>query len=418
MSDRLFHSTGHPLAPPDPTPTDRSNQPELGTHKRQRAWVEVSGAAISANVRALRRSMAPECQLMAVVKADGYGHGAVPVARAAAAAGASCFGVATLGEGLELRQAGLREPVLVLGNLIQPEELRNCLEAQLMPTLSTMREALLCQTLASGSGRAMAVHLKVDTGMTRLGADWQEGPRLAQAISGLDSIQLAGIYSHLAHADAPISQDPNPAGHQDNDLSRLQLQRYESVLAEVQNQGLAVGCRHLANSAGTLRSPSLHFDLVRVGLALYGHSPAAHLGSGLALRPAMRVRARVSLLREVPAGVGVSYGHRFITQRPSRLAVVGIGYADGVPRLLSGQLKVLHRGRLLPQVGAITMDQMVIDVTDAPDLELGATVTLLGGENDLDPGISPETWSDACGTIPWEILCGFKHRLPRLGSDG
>lgn len=417
MSDRLSQSPGHPPDPPDPIQTDRSHQPELGTHPRQRAWVEVSGAAISANVRALRRSMAPDCQLMAVVKADGYGHGAVPVARAAAAGGASCFGVATLGEGLELRQAGVQEPVLVLGNLIQPEELRNCLQAQLMPTISTMREALLCQNLASGSGRPMAVHLKVDTGMTRLGADWQEGPRLAQAISTLDSIQLAGIYSHLAHADAPMDQELNPQDNQDDDLSRLQLQRYESVLAEVQNQGLAAGCRHLANSAGTLRSPSLHFDLVRVGLALYGHRPASHLGSGIGLRPAMRVRARVSLLREVPAGVGVSYGHRFITQRPSRLAVVGIGYADGVPRLLSGRLKVLHRGRLLPQVGAITMDQMVIDVTDAPDLELGATVTLLGGENDLDPGISPETWSDACGTIPWEILCGFKHRLPRLGTD-
>ena len=414
MSERLPQAPGWPPSPLGQIPADRSIPPELGTHPRQRAWVEVSGAAISANVSALKRSLAPSCQLMAVVKADGYGHGAVPVARAAAAGGASCFGVATLGEGLELRQAGFREPVLVLGNLTQPEELRNCLQAQLMPTISTMREALLCQNLANGSGRLMAVHLKVDTGMARLGADWQEGPRLAQAISNLDSIHLAGIYSHLAHADAPT----NEARDQDDDLSRQQLQRYETVLAEVQNQGLAVGCRHLANSAGTLRSPSLHFDLVRVGLALYGHRPAAHLGGGIALRPAMRVRARVSLLREVPAGVGVSYGHRFITQRPSRLAVVGIGYADGVPRMLSGQLKVLHRGRLLPQVGAITMDQMVIDVTEAPDLELGATVTLLGGENESDPGIGPETWSDACGTIPWEILCGFKHRLPRLGADG
>jgi alanine racemase len=309
--------------------------------------VEVSGAAISANVRALKRSLAPGCQLMAVVKADGYGHGAVPVARAAAAGGASCFGVATLGEGLELRQAGFREPVLVLGNLTQPEELRNCLQGELMPTISTMREALLCQNLASGSGRAMAVHLKVDTGMTRLGADWQEGPRLAAAIGGLDAIQLAGIYFPPGPCRCPL----DPQGNQDGDLSRLQLQRYASVLKEVHNQGLAVGCRHLANSAGTLRSASLHFDMVRVGLALYGHRPAAHLGSAIALRPAMRVRARVSLLREVPAGVGVSYGHRFITQRPSRLAVVGIGYADGVPRLLSGQLLVLHRGRLLPQVG-------------------------------------------------------------------
>ena len=281
MSDRMPHSPALPLAPPNTTKTDRSNQPELGTHPRQRAWVEVSGQAITANVRALRRSMDPGCQLMAVVKADGYGHGAVPVARAAAAGGASCFGVATLGEGLELRQAGFHEPVLVLGNLVQAEELRNCLQAQLMPTLSTLREALLCQNLANGSGRPMAVHLKVDTGMTRLGADWQEGPRLAQAISNLDSIQLAGIYSHLAHADAPLDKNLNQQGNQDEDLSRLQLQRYESVLAEVQNQGLAVGCRHLANSAGTLRSPSLHFDLVRVGLALYGHRPAAHLGNDI-----------------------------------------------------------------------------------------------------------------------------------------
>jgi alanine racemase len=347
---------------------------------------------------------------MAVVKADGYGHGAVPVARAAAAGGASCFGVATLQEGVELRQAGLQEPVLVLGNLTQPEELRACLHWQLMPTLSGMREALLCQNLAAGGGRPLAVHLKLDTGMARLGAPWQEGRRLVEAIAGLEAVQLAGVYSHLADADAPgAGLDP---------LTREQQRRFEQVLGAIGQAGLASGCRHLANSAATLRSPQLHYDLVRVGLALYGHRPAAHLGSALELQPAMQVRARVSLMREVPAGVGVSYGHRFITQRPSRLAVVGIGYADGVPRLLSGQLMVLHRGRLLPQVGAITMDQMVIDVTDAPDLELGATVTLLGSEDDSDTQISPERWSDACGTIPWEILCGFKHRLPRLGADG
>ena len=172
------------------------------------------------------------------------------------------------------------------------------------------------------------------------------------------------------------------------------------------------GCRHLANSAATLRSPALHYDLVRVGLALYGHRPAAHLGAAMELQPAMQVRARVSLLREVPAGVGVSYGHRFITQRPSRLAVVGIGYADGVPRLLSNQLQVLFQGQRIPQVGAITMDQLVLDATDAPELEAGSIVTLLG--DDGAARIDPQAWSEPCGTIPWEILCGFKHRLPRL----
>jgi alanine racemase len=369
--------------------------------------VEVDEAAITANARALRAALAPGTELMAVVKADGYGHGALPVARAALAGGASCFGVATLQEGLELRQAGIEAPVLVLGNLTQPEELRACLHGQLMPTLSGMREALLCQNIAAGSGRAMAVHLKLDTGMARLGADWQQGPRLVEAIAGLDAVQLAGTYSHLAAADAPEGDDG---------LTRLQQQRYEQVLRALADRGLAPGARHLANSAGTLRSTALHFDLVRVGLALYGHRPGAHLGGGLPLRPAMRVRARVSLIREVPAGVGVSYGHRFITRRPSRLAVVGIGYADGVPRLLSDRLEVLFGGRRLRQVGAITMDQLVLDVTDVPELDVGGVVTLLGEEG--ADAIGPEVWSETCGTIPWEILCGFKHRLPRLAVDG
>jgi len=386
---------------------------ELRPHPRQRAWVEVRQAAIQSNAAELCRHLAPGCALMAVVKADGYGHGAVPVARAAAAGGASCFGVATLQEGVELRQAGIQHPVLVLGNLTQPEELRTCLHWQLMPTLSGMREALLCQNLASGSGRRLAVHLKLDTGMARLGAPWQEGHRLVEAISGLEALKLAGLYSHLADADAPGSgEDP---------LTQLQRQRFEQVLSGLGRASLDPGCRHLANSAGTLRSTALHYDLVRVGLALYGHSPASHLGAGLNLQPAMRVRARVSLIREVPAGVGVSYGHRFITQRPSRLAVVGIGYADGVPRLLSNRLEVLHGGHRLPQVGAITMDQLVIDATDAPDLETGAAVTLLG--EDAGQRIDPHHWSEPCGTIPWEILCGFKHRLPRLpelpaGTEG
>ena len=383
-----------------------AGSPEPRPHPRQRAWVEVREASIQANARHLLAHLAPGSALMAVVKADGYGHGAVPVARAAAAGGASCFGVATLQEGVELRQAGLQHPVLVLGNLTQPEELRTCLHWQLMPTLSGMREALLCQNLASGSGRRLPVHLKLDTGMARLGAPWQEGPRLVQAIGGLEAVQLAGVYSHLADADAP-GQDEDP-------LTRQQRQSFEQVLEALRQQELDPGCRHLANSAGTLRSATLHYDLVRVGLALYGHRPAAHLGDGLELQPAMRVRARVSLIREVPAGTGVSYGHRFITQRPSRLAVVGIGYADGVPRLLSNRLKVLFRGRPIPQVGAITMDQLVLDATEEPALEQGSVVTLLG--EDGGRRIDPLAWSEPCGTIPWEILCGFKHRLPRLAE--
>lgn len=378
--------------------------------ERHRAWVEVDADAISRNARALLRHLNPCSTLMAVVKADGYGHGAVPVARAALAGGALSLGVATLAEGIQLREAGIEAPVLVLGNLSQAEELRSCLRWQLMPTVSGMREALLCHNLASGSGRPMALQLKLDTGMARLGADWQEGPRLVAAIRELDAVQLVGVYSHLASADAEPEDDDG--------LTAEQQRRFEAVLDSLRQQQLNPGCRHLANSAGTLRDRSLHYDQVRVGLALYGHSPASHLANSVPLQPALRLYARVSLIREVGAGVGVSYGHRFRTQQPSRLAVVGIGYADGVPRLLSNQLEVLFQGQRLPQVGAITMDQLVLDATDCPALEVGSVVTLLGRDGEQE--IQPQEWSERCGTIPWEILCGFKHRLPRLaaGSDG
>jgi len=375
--------------------------------ERQRAWVQVDPDAIAANARTLVRRLQSRTRLMAVVKADGYGHGAVTVARAALEGGAHCFGVATLAEGIELRQAGIEAPVLVLGSLSQAEELRSCLQWQLMPTISGMREALLCQNLATGQGRPMALQLKLDTGMARLGADWQEGPRLVAAIQGLECVELAGVYSHLASADLPSGEDGG--------LTACQQRRFESVLSSLRQQQLDPGCLHLANSAGTLRSTDLHYDMVRVGLTLYGHRPAGHLGEDLLLQPAMHLRARVSLLREVGSGVGVSYGHRFRTSRPSRLAVVSIGYADGVPRQLSNQLEVLFAGQRLPQVGAITMDQLILDATDCPTLEVGDVVTLLG--RDGDDEITPADWSERCATIPWEILCGFKHRLPRLSDS-
>ena len=387
-------------------PSTSAVDPHETGMSRQRAWVEVDTAAIFHNTRALLAHIGRDTELMAVVKADGYGHGALPVARAALAGGASSFGVATLAEGVELRCAGITTPILILGNLTQPDELSSCLRWQLMPTICGLKEAWLCHNLASDSGRSMALQLKLDTGMARLGADWSEGPQLVAAIQGLDSIEMVGIYSHLASADA----EPT---HLDS-LTQQQHHRFEQVLTSLRQQGLATGSCHLANSAGTLGRRDLHYDLVRVGLALYGHAPAPHLADVLPLRPAMRVLARTTLLRNVPAGVGVSYGHRFRTSRPSRLAVVAIGYADGVNRLLSNRMEVLFSGKRLPQVGAITMDQIVIDATEAPDLVVGDAVILLGSED--GPSISPWEWSHCCGTIPWEILCSFKHRLPRLSS--
>ena len=371
---------------------------------RQRAWVEIAPAAVEANSSALCRHLNGNSRLMAVVKADGYGHGAETVARAALRGGATELGVATLQEGIELRQRGIEAPMLLLGNLTQAEDLRRCLHWQLMPTLSSMREVLLCQNLASSSGRRFQVQLKMDTGMARLGCDWHEAPRLVRAIRQLDDLELCGLYSHLACADG----DP---GGDDGAVTALQQQRFQAVIRALPQAGRDL-CRHLANSAGTLLRPELHHDMVRVGLALYGHAPAEHLGNVIPLQPALAVRARVTLIRSIAAGVGVSYGHRFVSQRPTRLAVVAIGYADGVIRSLSGKIHGLHQGQTIPQVGAITMDQMLFDVSEAPDVEVGSTVTLLG--SDGNASISPQHWSDRCDSIPWEILCGFKRRLPRV----
>jgi len=383
----------------------RAPREELLVGPQQRAWVEINRGAISHNAACLKRSLGPGCGLMAVVKADGYGHGAVTVAEAALAGGASSFGVATLAEAIELRQAGITAPILVLGNLQQPEEFRCCLHWRLMPTLSGLDQGLICSQVGAAGGRPLEAHLKLDTGMARLGVAWEQGPQLLESLSALEGLKVQGVYSHLADADQA-----------EGALTRQQQQRFEGVLQRLQDLDLQAGLRHLANSAGTLSNRSLHYDLVRVGLALYGHAPAPHLAQSLPLQPAMAVRARVTLLRDVPAGVGVSYGHRHVTNQPSRLAVLGIGYADGVSRLLSGRLQVLALGQRLPQVGSITMDQLVVDATALPELEVGSVVTLLG-ESEGDQ-IGPETWGEICGTIPWEVLCGFKHRLPRLPSGG
>ncbi len=370
------------------------------TDPRQRAWIEVQSSAIESNTRILRGFVAENCLLMAVVKADGYGHGAVTVAQAALKGGAEFLGVATLQEGLDLRQSGITCPILLLGNLTQNGDIEASLHWDLIPTISSLREALLCQQIAEDLGVNFIVHLKVDTGMSRLGCEFNEAFELIKKIDELKNVVLAGIYSHLALADDLVSE-----------VTNQQQEKFEKLLRMLGPRENALCC-HLANSAGTLRTRRLHYNMVRVGLALYGYSPISKFHKNLGLKPALSVKARVTLVRQVPKGIGVSYGHKFITKRPTRLAVVGIGYADGVSRTLSGKLCALNKGRFIKQIGAITMDQLVLDVTDFLDVEVGSVVTLLGP--DQENCITPQQWSNWSGSIPWEVLCGFKHRLPRI----
>jgi alanine racemase len=361
-------------------------------------------AALTHNVRQIKGLLSNPTELLAVVKADAYGHGAVLVAKTALQSGATWLGVATVVEGVELRRAGLRAPILLLGAVHTPDEIQAIAHWQIQPTLCSPRQALLFSEVLSELGRSLPVHIKLDTGMSRLGTPWQEAATFVQWVQRLPHLQVASVYSHLATAD-----DPDPM------TLWTQQGRFESAIASLANLGIAPQRLHLANSAATLLSPRLHYDLVRVGLLLYGFYPAPHFQSQIPLQPVLQVKARISQVKEVAAGTGISYGHRFVAPRDMRIAVVGIGYADGVPRLLSNQMQVLIQGQRVPQVGMVTMDQLMIDVSSLMAVEPGEVVTLLGRSGPEQ--ITADDWAGAIGTISWEILCGFKHRLPRVAIN-
>jgi len=388
---------------PDPTPRvpSRSESKNSVDWLRQRAWVEVDLNALSHNVREIKRLISSETDLMAVVKADAYGHGAVSVAQTVLKTGASWLGVATIPEGIELRQAGITAPIVVLGATYTPEQICAIAQWQLQPTVCTPQQALVFSEILSDTDWVVPVHIKLDTGMSRLGAPWQQAAEFVKLIQGLPNLTIASIYSHLATADSL-----------DQTVMRQQQARFQQAIRTIAQIQPKMPRLHFANSAATLTDPGLHYDMVRVGLGLYGLYPAPHLRHTCNLKPLMQIKARVTQVKTIEAGTGVSYGYRFIADRPLRIAVIGIGYADGVPRLLSNKMQVLIRGQQVRQLGAITMDQMMIDVSSVPNVQAGEVVTLLGSDGDYE--ITADDWANAIGTISWEILCGFKHRLPRI----
>lgn len=384
-----------------PVVKQKYGYPRLASMRCDRAWVEINLSALAHNIRQIKRVLSPQTQLMAVVKADAYGHGAVMVAETALKAGANWLGVATIPEGIELRVAGMEAPILILGAVQTAEQIEAIAHWQLQPTLCTPKQALVFSETMQKLGQTLPVHLKLDTGMSRLGTAWQQGAEFAELVTRLPNLEIASIYSHFATAD-----DPDPR------IMQQQHRQFEAAIRQIQAQGIQPPKLHIANSAATLTDTRLHYDLVRVGLATYGLYPAAHLKSGIDLQPVMQVKARVTQVKTIAAGTGVSYGYKYIAPKDMAIAVVGIGYADGIPRNLSNQMQVLIRGQFVPQIGAITMDQLMIDVSPIPDLQVGEVVTVMGQDGDLK--ISADDWANQLGTISWEILCSFKHRLPRI----
>jgi alanine racemase len=362
------------------------------------AWLGIDLVALAANVRALRAALNPGTRLMAVVKADAYGHGASMVAEAALQNGATALGVATVEEGVRLRRSGHQAPILVLGIVPDPAY-QPAIEAGLQLTVSSARQIRLVERVSRGLGRSAEVHLKVNTGMTRVGCELHEAAGLAQYILHSDALRLTGLSSHFASAEA---EQPHDAAQQLARFTRLALRL---------PAGESGVLRHIANSAGAIFLPESHLDMVRVGLALYGHSPRPSEPSPVELTPVMSVRARISQVKEVGAGARVGYGATWAAPQATRLGLVPVGYADGVPRSLSNRGSLLVRGRLCPIVGRVSMDQTVFDAGTLP-IEPGEEVTLLGGHG--PDAISIERWAEAAGTISYEVLCGLGQRLPRV----
>jgi alanine racemase len=374
---------------------------------RMRAWARIDLDALRANVAALR-AKAPGAAFMAVVKADGYGHGMVPCARAALQAGATWLGVATPEEALALRAAGIRDRLLCW--LWTPGgPWQACVEADVDVTVSARWALGEVTAAARAAGRTARVQLKIDAGLGRNGAqpaEWPDLVRAARAAEREGLVEVTGVWAHFSCADEP--------GHPSTER---ELAVFRTALDQAGEAGLTPEVRHIANSPGTLTLPESHFDLVRPGVAMYGISPVPHLGgpADFGLRPVMTLAARLASVKHVPGGHGVSYGHHYVTPGATTLALVPLGYADGVPRHASGAGPVLVAGKWRTVAGRVAMDQFVVDL-GGDAASPGDEAVLFGPGDHGEP--TAEDWARAAGTIAYEIVTGVGGRVPRVYTGG
>lgn len=365
-------------------------------------WLEIDLDAVRTNVRQLKRLIGPRTALCAVVKAEAYGLGAVEVARAAVEAGADWLGVARLEEAIQLRAAGLDRPILNLTST-SPDDAAQVARHRITPTVAELATA---QALAAAVpwGATLDIHLKVDTGLSRFGAQPDELGPLVVGLRQLPSLRVAGLSSHFAAADEDLA------------FTRAQLARFHVIEREVRALGLSPRLRHIANSAATLALPESRLDLVRPGLTLSGHYPSAAVEGALALRPAVAFKAQLARVYDLPAGASVGYNRTFHCRRPTRAALVPAGYADGVPRAHSNRGAVLVRGRRAPLIGRVSMDQCVVDVTEIPGAAHRDEVVLFGPQAADEISLDEyAAWSD---TIAHEALCRIGARVPRCYVRG
>jgi len=367
-------------------------------------YIEVDLDAIAHNVRTLKEFIGPSVELFAVIKANAYGHGLVPVAQTVLKHGVSRLAVGRLGEGLELRQAGITAPVLALCYLM-PDELRVAVECDLVPAVGEMESALVVSELGAARRKPVPVHVKIDTGMGRYGVMPDEAVAFFNQIATLPGLVVEGIFTHFASAEA-----------RDKTFTREQFQIFQDVLAELSAAGHPMPLLHAANSAAALDLPETHLDAVRSGLALYGLYPSDEVSHALPLKPALTLKSHVASVRQLPAGASISYGRTFITPRPMPVALVPIGYGDGYHRLLSNRGAVLINGRRAPIVGRVCMDQVVVDTSGCGPVALNDEVVLIGEQG--NERITVEEIAGWAETISYEVTTSLLARLPRFFKGG
>lgn len=363
-------------------------------------FAAIDATALRHNFKRVRAALPATTAILAVVKADGYGHGATLVARCLEAAGADWLGVATVAEALEIRAAGARTPILILTGA-SAGDVPALLEHHL--SVAVLHRDMARDLASALGGRRLAVHIKVDTGMGRLGVLPVDVPALVDELQRAGCFDIEGVFSHFANADGVT-----------RDYSDYQMRGFGQALDALAAAGVRPRWTHIANSAATLSRPDTHLSLVRPGIALYGIAPAS-MPAAVDLRPAMHLVTRIVQLKRVPSEFPVSYGQTFITRRPSLLAVLPIGYADGYARALSNRAAVLVRGRRAPVVGAVCMDLTMVDVTDVEGVQLGDEVVLWGRQNGAEISVAEVAgWQDS---ISYEVLTRLGKRVPRILQD-
>ncbi|TDO86493.1 alanine racemase [Halanaerobium saccharolyticum] len=376
---------------------------EMELELKRPAWIEIDLSALKINYNFIRSKINKKTKIAAVVKANAYGHGAVRVAQKLSQLGVEYFCVGSPDEGIELRKAGITEPILVLAEVL-PDQYDDIIQGDLIQTAACSETLEALNEAGIRAAKTIKVHLKIDTGMGRIGFFPEKLPEVYTSAQKLDNIQIEGVFSHLAAAD-----------EENKEFSYLQLQKFNSALEKIKNAGFHLPLVHIANSAAVIDLKESSLDLVRPGIMLYGLLPSAELNQEADLKPLLSFKTRVVQLRQLPAGSAVSYGSTYKTENEEKLAVLPIGYKDGYPRLLSNQGEVLIKGKRAPIRGRVCMGQTIVSVDQIENVEVGDEVVLIGKQGAEE--ISASEIARLCGTINYEIVCGLSERLEKIYFD-